>query len=68
MLDLLENKLPEGSAVLDFVLLNSAMLIYTGGKANTFIEGVIMPRESLKSGKALKCFQYFLDGTKRLAE
>jgi hypothetical protein len=42
MLDLLENKLVEGSTVPD------AMPIYTGGKANTFIEGVIISRERVK--------------------
>lgn len=45
--------------ILDFVLLNTAALLYVAGKANTLIEAVALARLSINSGSAKKAFDIF---------
>lgn len=45
--------------VLDFVLLNSAALLFVAGNASTLIQGVAIARESIKSGKAKRALKAF---------
>ncbi|KAI8909051.1 glycosyl transferase family, a/b domain-containing protein [Gorgonomyces haynaldii] len=45
--------------ILDFVLLNSAALLFVNGKANDLKEGVRLARESISSGKALQQLEIF---------
>ncbi|KAJ3224346.1 anthranilate phosphoribosyltransferase [Clydaea vesicula] len=63
MLKLLRNELPPGSPLLNFVLINSAALIFTAGKAETFKEGVELARRSLADLKAFEAFDGFLKAT-----
>jgi anthranilate phosphoribosyltransferase len=58
MNDLLDGKIQEGP-VLDFVLLNSAALLYISGKASSLPHGVTLARKSIFSGEARKQFDAF---------
>ncbi|KAI8338253.1 anthranilate phosphoribosyltransferase [Chlamydoabsidia padenii] len=49
---LLDNQLPHGHPILDFVLINTAALLVVGGIAMDYKDGVIKARESIESGKA----------------
>ncbi len=46
--------------ILDFVLLNSAALLFVSGKVKTLKEGVALARESIQSGSALTCLKRFV--------
>jgi anthranilate phosphoribosyltransferase len=45
--------------VLDFVLLNSAALLFVSGKAASLKDGVNLARQSISSGSALKELERF---------
>ena len=45
--------------VLDFVLLNSAALLFVAGRASSLSEGVQLARESIRSGQAFKSLEAF---------
>ncbi|CAO3612367.1 unnamed protein product [Cunninghamella echinulata] len=60
---LLDNQLPEGHPILDFVLLNSAALLVIGGIASDFKDGVQKSRESIISGKAKSVLNAFREET-----
>lgn len=60
---LLDNQLPEGHPILDFVLLNSAALLVIGGVASDFKDGVQKSRESIISGKAKSVLNAFREET-----
>ncbi|KAI9208994.1 glycosyl transferase family, a/b domain-containing protein [Polychytrium aggregatum] len=61
MRDLLSNKLQ--GPVLDFVLINTASLLYVAGKATDLKDGVRLARESIASGKAAAAFEHFTRST-----
>ncbi|KAI8342637.1 anthranilate phosphoribosyltransferase [Chlamydoabsidia padenii] len=63
---LLDNQLPEGDPILDFVLLNAAALLVIGGVAEDFKDGVNKARESIVSGKAKSVLLAFRDATIKL--
>ena len=48
----------------DIVLLNSAAVIYVGGKADGIKEGVELANESIDSGKAIRKLEDFVAMTK----
>ena len=58
MLDLLQGRIITGPLI-DFVLLNSAALLYICGKCSNLKSGVEMSKESLRSGEAWKSFSQF---------
>ncbi|RKO83112.1 glycosyl transferase, partial [Blyttiomyces helicus] len=60
---LLGDKLPHDHPVLNFVLLNSAALLFVSGKVATLPEGVEAARESIRSGKALDALERFAAAT-----
>ncbi|KAJ3063562.1 anthranilate phosphoribosyltransferase [Podochytrium sp. JEL0797] len=60
MRQLLDNTLPAGHPVLDFVLLNSAALLYVAGRVKGVKEGVEVARESLRSGSAKRALEAFV--------
>ena len=60
MTDLLNGKIQDGP-LLDFVLLNSAALLYVSGLATDLKNGVQIAKDSIYSGKACKSFQDFRD-------
>jgi anthranilate phosphoribosyltransferase len=49
--------------ILDFVLMNSAALLYVAGKANSLTDAVYLARESIMNGDALKSFEGFRNET-----
>lgn len=57
---LLENRLPEGHPILDYVLINTATLAVVDGKAANWKEGVALARESISSGQAKKSWSTFV--------
>ena len=61
MRDLLDDKL--SGPLLDFVLLNSAALIFVSGKAKDLKDGVRLAREAISSGNAKLQLQNFKDAT-----
>ncbi|ORZ19788.1 anthranilate phosphoribosyltransferase [Absidia repens] len=63
---LLDNKLPDGDPILDFVLLNAAALLVVGGIASDFKDGVIKARTSIQSGQAKSVLLSFRDATAKL--
>jgi anthranilate phosphoribosyltransferase len=50
-------------AILDFVLLNSAALLFVAGKASTLPDAVNLARQSIKDGKAKAALQAFIRAT-----
>lgn len=56
---LLENKLPDGHPILDYVLINTSALAVVDGKAANWKEGVKLARESISSGRAQKSWNTF---------
>lgn len=68
LLKLLAGDLPEGDAILDFVLLNAATLLVCAEKANDWKEGVALARESITSGQAKKALEGFITGTIEVAD
>ena len=65
MKNLLLGNLPPNDPVLDFVLLNSAALIYVDGKAESLEEAVGVARESISSGRAWKALRGFVEASRR---
>ncbi|KAJ3330886.1 anthranilate phosphoribosyltransferase [Blyttiomyces sp. JEL0837] len=63
MNQLLSGELKSGP-ILDFVLLNSAALIYVAGKADSLLKAVEAAKESIFSGKAKKAFEVYRDATR----
>ncbi|KAK9478657.1 glycosyl transferase family, a/b domain-containing protein [Lipomyces japonicus] len=64
---LVNNELPTGHAVLDYVLLNSAALIVISGKANSWKQGVEIARQSIASGQAKIALHDFVTATSAAA-
>lgn len=62
MESLLNGELPMNDPILDFVLMNSAALLFVVGKTSTLIEGVTLARESIASGNARKELEAFRSG------
>ncbi|ORZ00982.1 anthranilate phosphoribosyltransferase [Syncephalastrum racemosum] len=60
---LLNNQLPQGDPILDFVLLNAAALLVVANIASDFKDGVAKARASIESGSALKTLEAFRDMT-----
>ncbi|KAI8092958.1 anthranilate phosphoribosyltransferase [Halteromyces radiatus] len=65
---LLNNQLPEGDPILDFVLLNAAALLVVGGVASDFKDGVNKAKESIQSGKAKSVLEAFRVATTALQQ
>ncbi|KAI8810320.1 glycosyl transferase family, a/b domain-containing protein [Cladochytrium replicatum] len=59
MTSLLNGELPDGHPILDFVLLNAAVLVYVAGKAGSIKDAVGVARESIRSGKARSALEGF---------
>lgn len=57
MRDLLDGRL--SGPVLDFVLLNSAALLFVAGEANSLLEAVDLAKDSIRSGKAKAALHLF---------
>lgn len=51
--------------VLDFVLINSAALLFVAGRAPSLLEAVEIARDSIRSGKAQKVFALFRKSTQQ---
>ena len=58
-MQLLENQLPEGHPILDFVLMNASALLVTAGLVKDWKQGVVMARDAISSGRALKALEKF---------
>lgn len=43
--------------LVDYILMNSAALAVVAGEAQTWKEGVVLAKESIKSGKALQALE-----------
>ncbi|KAI9268812.1 anthranilate phosphoribosyltransferase [Sporodiniella umbellata] len=56
---LLDGKLEENNAILDFVLLSASALLVVAGIATDFKDGVRRARESIQSGKAKEALESF---------
>ncbi|OXC68514.1 anthranilate phosphoribosyltransferase [Cryptococcus neoformans] len=56
---------PSYAAILDYVLLNAAALLYVSGKASSYKEGIELARESIESGGAWAAFEGFRDASKK---
>ena len=56
---------PSLHAILDYVLLNAAALLYVCGRAKDWKDGVRIARESLQSGSAKAAFEGFRDTSKK---
>ena len=52
----------------DIVLLNSAVVLYLAGKAQSIEEGVLLARKALYSGAALEKMQEFIAATNRFPQ
>lgn len=52
--------------VLDFVLINSAALLYVAGRAPSLLEAVAIAKDSIGSGKARKAFDLFRNSSQHL--
>ncbi|KAH8922925.1 anthranilate phosphoribosyltransferase [Atractiella rhizophila] len=65
--DLLDAKLEKDHPILNFVLLNTAPLIYLNGKASSLKEAVGKARESIVSGRAKEAFERFKEGAREIA-
>lgn len=62
ILDLFSNKLdPETSQIENFVVLNAAALLVVAGQAKDEKEGVVLARESISSGSAMKALCQYRD-------
>lgn len=57
--DILEGRTPDNDPVLDFILLNTAPLLVLSGIASSYLEGVQLARESIRSGAALRELEAF---------
>ena len=68
LLKILDGNVPEGNAVLDFVLLNAAALLVCVEKAKDWKEGVSIARESIRSGDARKALDGFVKGSTEVAD
>lgn len=52
--------------IMDFVLLNSAALLYVAGRANSLTDAVYLARESIMNGDAERVLEEFVKETKAL--
>ena len=68
LLKLLDGKVSEGNAVLDFVLLNAALLLVCAEKAKDWKDGVQIARESISSGNARKALDGFVRSSIEVAD
>lgn len=68
LLKMLDGKLPEGNAILDFVLLNAAALLVCAEKARDWKEGVQIAKKSINSGNARTTLDGFVKGSTEVAE
>jgi len=64
--DLVDGQLPEGHPILDYVLQNTAALLYVSGSASSFRNGVEIARESITSGGAKRALDKFVAAVKTL--
>ncbi len=56
------NKILSGNLkgpMLDFVLMNSAAVLFIAGKAKNLLEAVVLARSSISTGNAKKAFDVF---------
>jgi anthranilate phosphoribosyltransferase len=53
-----------GRAEEDIVILNTAALLMTAGKADTLREGAALAREALESGRTADALQRFVEGSR----
>jgi anthranilate phosphoribosyltransferase len=65
---LLRGDVTQGDAVLDFVLLNAAILLVCAEKAADWKDGVRLARESISSGNALQALQGFITGSTQVSD
>ncbi|TPX43627.1 anthranilate phosphoribosyltransferase [Synchytrium endobioticum] len=68
MRDLLDGRLEQGNPILDFVLLNSAALLYVDGKAEDYKQGVELAKTCIVEGRAKEALKLFVQGTEVLKE
>lgn len=64
--DLVESKIKEGNPIRDYVLLNTAALLYIAGAAPDFKAGVKLANESIDNGGAAKALINFKESVKQL--
>jgi anthranilate phosphoribosyltransferase len=60
LIRMLDGEIPDGNPVLDFVLLNTAVLLVVAEKAKDWKDGVRLARQSIKSGGAKKALDGFI--------
>lgn len=56
---LVNNQLPDSSAILNFVLMNAAAALFIAGQCNSYKEGVAIAKESISQGKLKSTFESF---------
>ncbi|EPY50277.1 phosphoribosylanthranilate transferase Trp4 [Schizosaccharomyces cryophilus OY26] len=61
---LLSNLLPKNHPILDYVLMNTAMLLHVAGLADSLYHGVILAQESIASRSALTELERFASATR----
>lgn len=64
--ELVNNKLPQGHPIRDYVLLNTAGLLYVSGVASTFKEGVALANKSIDEGGAQRALGKFVSAIEKL--
>ncbi|WBW74319.1 phosphoribosylanthranilate transferase Trp4 [Schizosaccharomyces osmophilus] len=60
---MLSNMLPKNHPVLDYVLINTAMLLHVAGLAESLHDGVLLAQESIASHAALRELERFASAT-----
>lgn len=68
LIKLLNGQVEEGNAVLDFVLLNAALLLVCAEKAKDWKDGVRIARESIYSGNARKALDGFVKSSTEVSD
>lgn len=63
---LVNNELSDNDAIKDYVLLNSAALLYASGVVSSFEDGIIAANDSIKNGGAKKSLESFTHAVKLL--
>lgn len=63
---LVNNKLCRGHPIRDYVLLNTAGLLYISGEARSFKEGVELANESIDEGGAKRALEKFVSAIEKL--
>lgn len=68
VVDILNGRMREGNAVLDYCLINAAAMLVVAGVVDDWKEGVEIVKMGIKDGSALKQWENFVEGSKILLE